>query len=101
MLVAQSYPTLCDPMDYSLPGLSVHEDSPSKNTDVSSHSLLQGIFPTQGLNPGLLHCRQILYHLRYQGSPEIRDFNKQTLVRGTMRPPHTSFNTTNKESQEP
>ena len=45
-------------------------DSPGKNTGVHSHSLLQGIFPTQGLNLGLLHCRQILYHLSYQGSPK-------------------------------
>ena len=37
-------------------------DSPSKNTGVGCHFLLQGIFQTQGLNPGLLHCRQILYH---------------------------------------
>ena len=36
---------------------------------VGSLSLLQGIFPTQGLNPDLLHCRQILYHLSHQGSP--------------------------------
>ena len=43
-------------------------DSPGQNTGVGSHSLLQGIFPTQGSNPGLLHCRQILYHLSYQGS---------------------------------
>ena len=35
-------------------------DSPGKNTEVGSHSLLQGIFPTQGFNPGLLYCRQIL-----------------------------------------
>ena len=35
---------------------------------MGSHSLLQGIFPTQGLNPGLLHCRQILYCLSYQGN---------------------------------
>ena len=40
-----------------------------KNTGVGSLSLLQGILPTQGLNPGLLHCRQILYKLSYQGSP--------------------------------
>ena len=40
-----------------------------KNTGVSCHSLLQGIFLTQGLNPGLLHCRQILYHLNHQESP--------------------------------
>ena len=39
----------------------------SKNTGVGCHSLYQGIFPTQGLNPGLLHCRQILYHLSHQG----------------------------------
>ena len=41
---------------------------PSKNTEVGSHSLLQGIFPTQGLNLGLPHCRQILYCLSHQGS---------------------------------
>ena len=39
------------------------------NTGVGCHFLLQGIFPTQGLNLGLLHCRQTLYHLSYQGSP--------------------------------
>ena len=39
-----------------------------KNTGVGSYSLLQGIFPIQGSNPGLLHCRQILYHLSHQGS---------------------------------
>ena len=54
---------LCrDRMDYSLPGSSVHGISKVKNTGVSCHSLLQGIFPTQGLNPGLLHCRLVLYH---------------------------------------
>ena len=36
-------------------------NSPGQNTGVGSHSLLQGIFPTQGMNPGFLHCRQILY----------------------------------------
>ena len=44
-------------------------DSPGKNTGVDCHSLLQGIFLTQELNPRLLHCRQILYHLGHQGSP--------------------------------
>ena len=62
-LVAQLYPTLCDPMDYSPPGSSVHGDSPDKNTRVGCHALLQGIFLTQGSNPGLLHCRWILCHL--------------------------------------
>ena len=47
----------------------VHGDSPDKNTGVGCRALLQGIFPTQGLNPSLLHCRQILYHLSHQGSP--------------------------------
>ena len=42
--------------------------SPGKNTGVRCHSLLQGLFLTQGLNPGLLHCRQILYRLNSQGS---------------------------------
>ena len=43
-------------------------DSPGKNTEVGCHSFLQGIFLTQGSNPGLLHCRWILYHLCHQGS---------------------------------
>ena len=44
-------------------------NSPGKNTGVGSHSLLQGVFLTQGSNLGLLHCRQILYHLSHQGTP--------------------------------
>ena len=46
--------TICNPMDYSLPGSSVHGDSPDKITGVGCHALLQGIFPTQGSNPCLL-----------------------------------------------
>ena len=42
-------------------------DFPGKNTGVGSSSLLQRIFPAQGLNPGLLHCRCLLYHLSHQG----------------------------------
>ena len=45
-------------------------DSPGQNTRVGSRSLLQGIFPTQKSNQGRLHCRQIIYQLRYQGSPK-------------------------------
>ena len=41
---------------------------------MGSLSFLQGIFPTQGLNPGLLHIRQILYHLSHQGSPRILEW---------------------------
>ena len=43
-------------------------DSPGKNTGVGFHFFLQGIFPTQGSNPGVPRCRQILYHLSHQGS---------------------------------
>ena len=65
----QSCLTLCDPMDYSPLGTSVHGDSPGKNTGVGCHVLLQGIFSTQRSNPGLPHYKQILYQLNYQGSP--------------------------------
>ena len=52
------------------------QDSPGKNTGVGSPSLLQGIFPTQGSNPGLLHCRQILYQLSSTREvPRIEDIN--------------------------
>ena len=59
----------CNPMDCSPPGSSVLGDSSSKNTGVDCcNALLQGIFPTQGLNPGVLHSRRILYHLSHQGT---------------------------------
>ena len=51
-------------------------DSPGKNTGVGCHYLLQRIFPAQGLNWGLLHCKQILYQLSYEGNPKL-------LVNGT------------------
>jgi len=50
-------------MDCSPPDSSVHGNSPGKNSGVGYHALLQGIFPTQGSNPGLPHYRQILYYL--------------------------------------
>ena len=49
-------------------------DSPGKNTGMGWHALLQGIFSTQGLNPGLLHCRRILYQLSHHGSPWILEW---------------------------
>ena len=69
-LVAQLCLTLCDPMDCSLPGSS--GDSPGKNTGVGWHALLRGIFRTQGFNPGLPHCKWILYHLNHQWSPLLK-----------------------------
>ena len=68
-----SCPTLCDPMDYSLPGSSVHGDSPGKNSGVDCHALLQGIFPIQGANPSLLcllHCQVGSLPLAPLGSPK-------------------------------
>ena len=67
--VAGSCLLLCDPMNCSPPGSSVHGDSPGKNTRVGCHAFLQEIFPTQGLNWCLLRCRHILYCLSQQGSP--------------------------------
>ena len=62
LLAAQLCLTLCDPIDCSPPARPLCPwNFPGKNTGVGGHSLLQGIFLTQGSNPGLLHCRQILY----------------------------------------
>ena len=68
LLLAQFCLTRCNHVDYSSPGSSCPWDSPGKNTRAGNHSLLQGIFWTQGLNPSLVHSRQILHHLSYQGS---------------------------------
>ena len=59
-------------------GLYSPWNSPGQNTRVGSLSFLQGIFPTQGLNPGFLHYRQILYQLRNKGSPGI--YSKNVLL---------------------
>ena len=76
--------TLCDPMDCSPPGSSDLGDSPAKNTGVGCHFLLQGIFPTQGSNPGLLHCRQILYCLSHLGRPRILEWVAYPFSRGSF-----------------
>ena len=63
-------------------GLYSPWNSPGQNTEVGSLSLLQRIFPTQGLNPGLLHCRQMLYQLSHKGSPgKIKGKRKRGLQR--------------------
>ena len=66
--VPQACLILCGPMDCSPPGSSVHGILQATILEGGAHFLLQ-IFPTQGSNPGLLHCKQILYHLSHQGSP--------------------------------
>ena len=63
-------------MDCSPLGSSVQGDSPGKDTGVSCHFLLQGIFLTQELNLSPLHCRQILYQLSYKESPHVGKYLK-------------------------
>ena len=84
-LVFQLCPILCDPMDYSQPGSSIHGDSPGKNTSglPCPHP---GIVPTQGSNPSLPHCRQILYCLSHQGSPRILEWLPITFSRDLLNP---------------
>ena len=71
--ITQSCPTLCDLTDYKPTRLRCPWNSSGKNTGVDCHSLLQGIFLTQGSNPGLLRCRQILHCLSNQGSPSVKE----------------------------
>ena len=61
-------------------------NSSGKNTGVGCHALLQGIFPTQGSNPGLPHCRWILYYLSHQGNPRILEWVAYPFSRLSSRP---------------
>ena len=73
--VTQLCLTLGDPMDYTV-----------QNIEVGSLSLLQGIFPTQELNPGLPHCRQILYQLSHKRSPTILEWVDYPFSSGSSWP---------------
>ena len=82
----------CSDMSNSLrpPGLQpacllCPQNSPGKNTEVGSHALLQGVFQTQGLNAGLLHCRCLLYYVNHQGSPRILEQVAYSFSRGTSQ----------------
>ena len=79
--VARSCPTLYDPMH-----CTVHGILQARILELGSLSLLQWIFPTQGLNPGLLHCRQILSQLSHQGSPRILEWIACPFSRGSSWP---------------
>ena len=85
-IVAWSCLTLWDSIDCTVPSFSVYGDVPGKNTGVGFHALLQGIFPTQGSNPGLLYCRQILYHLSHQGNPRTLEWVTYPFSRGSSQP---------------
>ena len=70
---------------YATPEMAAHQAPPSlgfsrQENWSGCHSLLQGIFLTQGSNPGLLHCRQILYHLSHQGSPLFMFVHKKQIM---------------------
>ena len=75
-LVTESCQTLCNPMDCSPPGSSVHGDSPGKTTGVGCHSFFQGIIPTQGSKLHLLHCRWILYCWATREAPRSKKWLK-------------------------
>ena len=70
VFLAQSCPTFSTPWTVSCQA-PLSMNSLGKNTGVGFHFLLQGLFPTQGSNLSLLHCRQILYHLSHQGKPLV------------------------------
>ena len=78
-LSLQSCPTLETPWTVAARLLCPWE-SPGKNTGVGCHALLQGIFPTQGLKPGLPHYRQIHYHLSHQGRPRLLEWVSRSLL---------------------
>ena len=69
-----------------LHGLYSPWNSPGQNTGVGSLSFLQGIFPTQGSNPGLQHCRQILYQTSHKGSPRILEWVAYPFFSGSSQP---------------
>ena len=78
----------CSVMSNSLQlhGLNSPWNSPGQNTGVGSLSILQRIFPTQGSNPGLLHCRWILYQLSHKGSPRILEWVASLFSSRSSRP---------------
>ena len=79
VLVAQSCPTLCEPMDCSSPGFSVHGILRARTLEWVAISFSRGgtrIFPTQGWNPGLLHCRRLLYCLSHWGMARAGESSK-------------------------
>ena len=81
MKVAQSCLTLCDPLD-----CIVHGILQARILEWVAFLFSKGIFPTQGLNPGLLHCRQILYQLSHKGSPRILEWVAYPFSSGSSLP---------------
>ena len=84
--------TLCDPMDCNLSGYSDLGIFQARMLEWVAISFSRGILLTQESNPGLLHCRQTLYHLSHQGNPiQLREFVTQTCLAGnTKENPYSS-----------
>ena len=85
----------CSPL-----GSAVHGDSQGKHTGVVCHALLQGIFPTQELNPGLCHCKWILYPLSHQGSPNYMSIIVKEVMVNFQRLYVCGYNILNKKLYE-
>ena len=79
--VAESCPPLCNPMDYTVYGILQ-----ARILEWVALALLQGIFPTQGSNPGLLRCGQIPYQLSHKGSPRTLEWVAYPFSRGSSWP---------------
>ena len=86
MKVAQSCPILCNPIDLHSPW-----NTPGQDTGIGSRSFLQRFFSTQGLKPGLPHCRQILYPLSHQGSPINYVEKRKSLTQIFKKPPEVCY----------
>ena len=86
--VKESESESCSVMSDSLQPHALHSpwNSPGQNTGVGSFSLFQGIFPTQGWNPCLPHCRQSLYQLSHKGSPSILEWVAYPFSSGSSWP---------------
>ena len=81
-LVAQLCPALCNLIDCSLAGSLSIGILQARTLEWVANAHLQGIFPTQGSNSGLPHCRQILYQLSLKGSPRILEWVAYPFSRG-------------------
>ena len=84
VLVAQLCPALCNPWSVACQTPLPIDFSRLKNTGVGCHFLLQGTFPTQRLNLGLLYCRRILYHLSHQGSQQCQTYHTVTATNNKL-----------------
>ena len=81
--VSSRYPNESESESHSVLSYSLR---PGQSTGVGSLCLLQGIFPTQGSNPGLPHCRQSLYQLSHKGSPRILEWAAYPFSSRSSRP---------------